>query len=581
MNGILKMIRYSYFLPRFLIILLIYLFFYFFFDPIFKFVLIRSLQGFFEAKVEILKLKTSFLNPSIEIYDFSAGNKNDEFKNIFEFKKLKFSLKLEPLFEKKLIIEDAILNGLIFDTPRKKSCRIIKNKKKETPSFVKKYANEIKDYTEFRFDSLSKELVDDIKIEFENLTSIRLLNKLEEKYQSDYKNILEAINFDKYNDEIERIKKDFYDLKKEKNFIRQLKMAGEIKKRIENLQKDFKKDKDDIDRRILELKVYYTDIEKAKKADIENLTDKLKLTKVSRENIEKILFGKNIYENFLYYYSILENISKYIPENPKKKIFEERGKRGRIIRFPKKDSLPSFLLKNLSIDGYAGKENKILYKGRIVNITSEPYLYKHPLLIDIYGKNEKGYISLKSEIEIYNNKSNTYFEFKNMSIKNINFGVRNFAINVKEGFCDIKADIKTVSNRINGVIDIFFHDVIIVDDINLDTKKSIVDIIRNSILSVKNFNLSINISGDFTNSSINFSSSLGKDLSKYLNSYYEKKLEDIKKDIERKIDLKIKDYKIKIEKDLETKKIKLKKDLEYKAKNIDEKINDILNSLKF
>ena len=581
MNGILKMIRYSYFLPRFLIILLIYLFFYFFFDPIFKFVLIRSLQGFFEAKVEILKLKTSFLNPSIEIYDFSAGNKNDEFKNIFEFKKLKFSLKLEPLFEKKLIIEDAILNGLIFDTPRKKSCRIIKNKKKETPSFVKKYANEIKDYTEFRFDSLSKELVDDIKIEFENLTSIRLLNKLEEKYQSDYKNILGAINFDKYNDEIERIKKDFYDLKKEKNFIRQLKMAGEIKKRIENLQKDFKKDKDDIDRRILELKVYYTDIEKAKKADIENLTDKLKLTKVSRENIEKILFGKNIYENFLYYYSILENISKYIPENPKKKIFEERGKRGRIIRFPKKDSLPSFLLKNLSIDGYAGKENKILYKGRIVNITSEPYLYKHPLLIDIYGKNEKGYISLKSEIEIYNNKSNTYFEFKNMSIKNINFGVRNFAINVKEGFCDIKADIKTVSNRINGVIDIFFHDVIIVDDINLDTKKSIVDIIRNSILSVKNFNLSINISGDFTNSSINFSSSLGKDLSKYLNSYYEKKLEDIKKDIERKIDLKIKDYKIKIEKDLETKKIKLKKDLEYKAKNIDEKINDILNSLKF
>jgi hypothetical protein len=120
---------------------------------------------------------------------------------------------------------------------------------------------------------------------------------------------------------------------------------------------------------------------------------------------------------------LLNNAEKYIPQNPKKMIFEEKRKRGRIIKYLKKENFPSFLLKNLSVDGYIGEdENKIFYEASVKNITNEPYLYQNPLLIELYGKNNKGYISLKSDIEIYNNKSRTIFEFKNMAFSGVKLG---------------------------------------------------------------------------------------------------------------------------------------------------------------
>ena len=578
MSGILKMIRYSYILPRILIILIVYLFFYFFFDSILRIALIKSLESIFEAKVEISKVKTSFINPSIEIYNLSVGNKNDEFKNLFEFKKFVFSLKLKPLFEKKFVIENSILSGLAFNTPRRTSCKI-KIEKTQLPPFVEKYIDELKSYAELRFDTIKSQAVEEIKFDFENLSSVKLLKEIEEKYNTDYKNISESINFDKYLDEIRKIQDDIDKVKREKNFIKQVKLAGEVKKRIEKLQSVLKNDKNDIERRISEIRFYWEEIEKAKKTDIQSILGNLKLPQIDRKSITRMIFGEKVYNQFLHYYSFFNTAQKYIPQNPKRMVFEEKRKRGRIIRFPKKENIPSFLLKNLSIDGYIGEdENKIFYKASVKNITNEPYLYQNPLLIELYGKNEKGYISLKSDIEIYNNKSRTIFEFKNMAFSGVKLGKNNFVIDLKKGFSDIRCEINTSSNIVDGKINVFFHDILVNSDVKINEK--IDNIIKNTISSIKGFNLSVFITGKLKEPSISIESDIGDIISESMTKEYKKEVEGIKKKIEEKINVEIERYKKRFEEEVLKKKQELKEKINEKTGEIEKKIQDLLKNIK-
>ena len=572
------MIRYSYILPRILIILIVYLFFYFFFDSVLRIALIKSLESIFEAKVEISKLKTSFINPSIEIYNLSVGNKNDEFKNLFEFKKFVFSFKLKPLFEKKFVIENSVLSGLAFNTPRKTSCKI-KIEKMKLPPFMEKYIDELKNYAELRFESIKSQAIDEIKFDFGNLRSIKHLKEIEEKYNTEYKNISESINFDKYLDEIKRIQDDIDKVKKEKNLIKQIKLAGEIKKRIEKLQKDFKNDKNEIEKRISEIRFYYEELEKAKKDDINTISNTLKLPKIDKDSISKMLFGKSVYEKFQYYYLLLNNAEKYIPQNPKKMIFEEKRKRGRIIKYLKKENFPSFLLKNLSVDGYIGEdENKIFYKASVKNITNEPHLYQSPLLIELYGKNDKGYIYLKSDIDIYNNKSRTIFEFKNMAFSGVKLGKNNFVINLEKGFSDIRCEINTSSNIVDGKINILFHDILVNSDVKINEK--IDNIIKNTISSIKGFNLNVFITGKLKEPSINIESDIGNIISESMTKEYKKEVEGIKKKIEEKINVEIEKYKKKFEEEALKRKQDLKEKINEKSGEIDKKIQDLFKNIK-
>ena len=121
--------RWSYLIPRFTLLVLAWAFFYFAFDPILKWTMIKGLEKGAGAKVEIARVKTSFLPPSLSVSGVAIADSKEEYKNLCEFSALDFRMEGRPLLEKKFVIDKASLSGLRFSTARKTSGKLFLAKK--------------------------------------------------------------------------------------------------------------------------------------------------------------------------------------------------------------------------------------------------------------------------------------------------------------------------------------------------------------------------------------------------------------------------------------------------------------------
>ncbi|MCX7905648.1 MAG: hypothetical protein N2446_02980, partial [Elusimicrobiales bacterium] len=347
------MIRYSYIIPRLLILLVIYLFFYLFFDKLLKIGIEKSLETIFNAKVDIYRIKTSFLKGIFVIEKMEVGSSSDEFRNLFEFEKLIISLNVEQIFKKKFIIEEAKLNGLLFNGKRKTSAKITK-KKSMVDKHMLKYSEIAKNFIVDKIYDIKTKGFEKIDFEVNNLETVRLIDEIKAKKLTRYQEIysdIESLNIDF---KIKKFEEDISLIKNEKNIIKQIKMISQVKKDFDDFYRVVKEKQKEISLELKSIKSYISEINEAKKRDIVKITSLLEIPTLDKDSISRFLFGRKVYENFekySFYFNKAREFTKYLPEKPKKKIFEEKRKRGRYIHYVLKDNYPTFLLKECIVDG--------------------------------------------------------------------------------------------------------------------------------------------------------------------------------------------------------------------------------------
>jgi uncharacterized protein (TIGR03545 family) len=574
--------KWSYIIPRAFLIIIIYLFFYFAFDPILKWGFVKALESTFEAKADIKDLKTSFLHLSLNIKGLSVGNKDKEYRNLFEFKELRFSLLPKPLFEKKFVINEAFLSGLEFSTPRKTSCKI-KIKKTQMPAFVENYLNTLKSFATSRIDDIKTDAIDSIKIDANSLDSVKLINELKEKYNNDYKNIDDKINFSKYDDKIKEINKKIDAVKKEKNFIKQMKLVADVKKDVDSLLKDYNSDKKEIERLINQTKDYYDELNKARENDINKVSQLAKLPELDKENISKMLIGESVMNKISYYYTLAQNTKKYIPDNPKKKVLEEKKKRGRIISYPKEKSYPKFLLVMAHIDGVLTPDNPIAYSASVQNLTTQPHIYPKPIKVNLYGKKDDSSISLYSVIDIYSSTitSKTDIKYYGAKLNNLSFGNNQIKLDIPQAFMDTSILLETVSDNLKSDIKIFFRDVNVNPSVNLTSKYDLINrTIEQSLSNIKTFTIDISVGGRFQSPSISFKTDIAEIISSSLQSAFKAQVDEAKKQISKKIDDEINKQKESLDKMIKDKQYELQNKLKLNTDKLTDWQNSIKNKIK-
>lgn len=574
--------KWSYIIPRAVLLILIYIFFYFAFDPLLKWGLVKGLESTFEAKSEVGSLKTSFSHLSIVIKDVKVGNKDSEFKNLFEFKELRFSLLPKPLFEKKFVINEAFLSGLEFSTPRKTSCKI-KIKKTQMPAFVQDYLNTLKSFASSRIDDIKTDAIDSIKIDANSLESVKLINDLKERYNNDYKNIDDKINFSKYDERIKEINKKIDAIKKEKNFIKQMKLTADVKKDVDGLLKDYNNDKKEIERLINQTKDYYDELNRAREHDINRVSQLAKLPELDKENISKMLIGESVMNKISYYYTLSQNAKKYIPDNPKKKVLEEKKKRGRIISYPRERSYPKFLLVMAHIDGVLTPDNPIAYSATVENLTTQTHIYPKPIKINLYGKKNNSFISLNSLIDIYSSTitSKTNIKYYGAKLNNLSFGNNQIKLDIPQAFIDTSIILETVSDSLKSDTKIVFRDVKINPSVNLTSKYDLINrTIEQSLSNIKTFTIDISVGGRFTSPSIIFKTDIAEIISSSLQSAFKAQVDEARKQISKKIDDEINKQKETLDKLIKDKQNELQNKLKLNTDKITDWQNDIKNKIK-
>ncbi|MCX7642055.1 MAG: TIGR03545 family protein [Elusimicrobiales bacterium] len=542
------MIRYSYVIPRMLIILIIYLFFYLFFDKLLEFGIEKSLESLFNAKVDIYRLKTSFLKGTFIIDRMEVGSSSDEFKNLFQFEKLTIKLNVKQLFKKKFIIEEAKINGLLFSGKRKTSAKI--NKKKSAfDKYILRYSNIAKDFLIERIEDIKTQGLGKLDVEIKNLETIKLIDEIKIKKISQYQKIysdIESLNIDL---KIKKFEEDISLIKSEKNFMKQIKYASQLKKDFDDFYKIVKEKQKEISLELKNIKNYISEINEAKKRDIVKITSLLEIPTLDKDNISRFLFGKKVYENFekySFYFNKAKEFTKYLPEKPKKKIFEEKKERGRYIHYILKENYPTFLLTECIIDGRLTPENPKEYIGIIRNLSSNPHLYPKPLIVNVKAKENKAgfYIDLNVNLSTQPIDGNMYFNYYGFKLSDIKFGDDKFSFELKNVMLDFELRGKFKEDLINFPFMLKFYNFVPTSSVNISSQKNFNIAIERVLNSLKSFNINGEISGELLKPSVKIGSDVGDIIFNEIKNSFNKELENIKLQINEKINSEI-DKKIK------------------------------------
>ncbi len=572
----------SYIIPRLVLVLLTWVFFYFAFDPILKWGATKSLETVFNAKVEISKIKTSFLHPSLRVYGFKAGDSQNEYRNLFEFDSLHFSMNGKQILEKKFIIDDASIKGLRFLMPRKTSCKIYTSKT-EMPEFIEKYMNQTKSYSLQKVEGIKTDAISNIEFEANSLKSVKLINELNEKYKTQYKVAMEKADFSKYQEKLDEINNRYAAIKSEKNFIKQIKEVSKLKKDISSLLKEYESDRKMISSIIKDSASFYKELNEAKREDIEKISSMAKLPTLDKEKIAEIILGEEVYANISKWLNISKHAAKYIPENPKKKIFSEKSVRGRIISFPKLENYPRFLLKKASIEGVLSPQRPISYSGYIANMTNQPSLWQYPLTAEIKGSEKSSSVYFKTEIDLSKDKSKSYttLEYKGANLAQKTFGKNtSFALTLEKAKLDYYLKVKTYGKEIDGVFEANFNQTEIKPDASLIKYEPLKASIENSFSAVKSFSARVIIKGNIESPSISIKTDLADIFNDAMKKAVGEEIQKAKKQIEEKIDSEINKHKEKMDKIIKENKEKLDSILKSNDNKINSWEKDLSQKLK-
>ncbi|MDF1744302.1 MAG: hypothetical protein P1V19_11470, partial [Gimesia sp.] len=110
--------KWNYLLPRFALAAIIWTFFAFAFDPLVRMCLVRTGQSLTGAEVDVVSLQTGFFPPSIKTGPIRIASQTNDKRNLVSFDQIKMKLSGKPLMYRNLIVEEATVSGMEFDSPR-------------------------------------------------------------------------------------------------------------------------------------------------------------------------------------------------------------------------------------------------------------------------------------------------------------------------------------------------------------------------------------------------------------------------------------------------------------------------------
>lgn len=110
--------RWTYLLPRAILIGLVWAFFHYGFDPVLRRGMIYSGQRAARAKVEIAGLQTTFFAPTVKASNVQIADRKHPGTNLVEFADLHAKIEGLPLLKRSYIVEEASVAGLQWGTQR-------------------------------------------------------------------------------------------------------------------------------------------------------------------------------------------------------------------------------------------------------------------------------------------------------------------------------------------------------------------------------------------------------------------------------------------------------------------------------
>ena len=372
--------RWTYLLPRAILIGLVWAFFHYGFDPVLRRGMIYSGQRAARAKVEIIGLETTFFAPTIKAANVQVADRKHPGTNLVEFTDLHAKIELQPLLKKSYILEEASVSGLQWGTKRADSGLLPGEEPDLSEDSDSKMLENIKHELLVRGKDWLAGLVDRAKLDFDpnQFETVRLSQELEERWPNE---------FGRYEDELTDLKQRIDELRKSVkvkggNELEKIERYGQVAKVVEQILKELEQVKQQLARTMRQAQDDLHLLDEAKSKDLAKIKEKADLLHLDPNEVTELLLGPeltNRLETAIGWVKFLRERVQLATDEPKPERF-----RGETILFARKVELPLLLIRLLNVDGqgdFSGE--RLAFKGSISGITSNPKIHGKPIIVRI------------------------------------------------------------------------------------------------------------------------------------------------------------------------------------------------------
>jgi uncharacterized protein (TIGR03545 family) len=491
-------------------------------DPFIKWVLIKTGQGVFGARVNIEKVKSEFRRGRISIRGLQVADKSAPMQNLFQWDNAAFDFRTLPLLEKKVFIDEASLDGLKFGAPRRTSGALPFEEKK--PGFVGKAADKLWSRVEKvsldKFAEVKKDYDPKTLLDPNQLQTYKTANEAKERLQKAPETLQGQIN--QLN-----AKQRAADLQKRVQTLKQsggtgpeaiLQKASEVKAlqaEIQSFKNDLANTQRAVTDQIQSAQNLVDDVKKAREDDWKAIRSKLSLPSLDKASMASALFGPTIAQWGERTLSTVHTVRQSMPPKPKSPPPPPRG-RSRIIEFPRTNALPRFTLALARLSGQVGQEKPFGFTGTLTGITTNPPLYGKPATIALQGAqgarsfNVKGTLDHTQDIPMEALQA-TYNGF---SLSSLNFGQEgSLAFGLKQGEGRASVDLTIRGDALSGRADLQGSNLSVEPKVDLKSNSPIAQRasknITASLAAVKAMNVGIGISGTLESPDLSIDSNIG------------------------------------------------------------------------
>jgi uncharacterized protein (TIGR03545 family) len=505
----------------------------------------------FGAKVEIGKADLSMIPLGITLSNLKVANPNSPMQNLIDVDNIQFHLDGKYLFERKVIIKDMIIEGLEFNTERKRSGEI----KGAEPLTVKRATDDfiiplldlskLKTFIEQEklqtIDELNAVLIDILRVDDEWKAAIRMMPNLED--MREYRNRTSIIVAD----------------------VKKNKVAGLIThaRGIKRLKEEIDRDIEDIK---LNKKAMFIDIDslKTKKnraleyivKDIAKLRKKYTPDLRGFKNFSKYIFKDDVLRQIdegMLLYNKLEPFFDYAYKNLKEDYYgsETILFDGIDVQFPEHDPKPSFFIElaKLSFKQTIGN-----LSGEIKNFTTQQNISGLPTSIKLGGSNldfaeSINFSGLINHVNADDIKDNISLAIRKQKVIKTEYQIiddwllsiingsvdRTFNINIHNGIIESKLNFNFIGTTINSSY--------------LGKNNVLISVIDSVLTKISGFYVDIDIAG----TAGNYITTINSDLDNIVDKAVRKIVQDEANKVRNMITRIINDKKEVLIKEIETK----------------------------
>lgn len=375
--------RWSYVIPRLVIILIVWGFITFGFDPLLRSSAVSSAQAVTGARADIRELTTGFFPPELQVSGVDLASKGHPGTNLISFERLSLKLGGQPLLHRNFVVEEASITGVRFGTSRSDNGQLEQTEAEDSSPTIPPWLSE-------RLQQHGEEWLEDItartkeKLDPNTLETYRVGNELYSKWDREFDQTNLAIRSARL--QYAQIRRNIESAKDRRPFdqveiwLQAVRDADSLSKRSKLLLTEFRT------RIPRELQSDFARLNQAQKNDREMVRHSVDLLKPDARRISESLLGDAMHLQLQQLLSWVELARDYQQEiRPPK---SERG-RGTDFEFPLFAPTPRVLCRKMLISGELSHRGVPLpFSALLTNVTSDPQMHGLPAELHVTTSGE-------------------------------------------------------------------------------------------------------------------------------------------------------------------------------------------------